>query len=124
MKNNKHVVLCIDDDQDFLDSLRTIIEGAGYKVANASSAEEGLKTYKKLKPSMVIVDLMMEEIDSGTHFVKDIRALGATPPVYMLSSVGDSFHITADYADMGFTGMFQKPINPTLLLATLKAKLS
>ena len=76
MKDGKHVILCVDDDQDFLDSMRTIIESAGYIMEMASSAEQGLKKYKEVKPDIILVDLMMEEIDSGVTFVKDIKALG------------------------------------------------
>ena len=123
MKDNKHVILCVDDDQDFLDSVRIIIEANNYTILTANSAEEGLKKYKEVKPDLVIVDLMMEEVDAGTNFVKEIRARGPTPPVYMLSSVGDNLHMIADYSALGLTGVLQKPINPTLLIATLKAKL-
>jgi len=43
--------------------------------------------------------------------------------VYMLSSVGDNLNISTDYSQLGLTGVLQKPINPHLLLSTLKAKL-
>lgn len=123
MKNNKHVILCIDDDADFLDSVRIIIETNNYAIVTANSAEEGLRKYKEEKPDLVIVDLMMEEVDAGTNFVKEIRALGPTPPVYMLSSVGDNLNTIADYAALGLTGILQKPVSPPVLVATLKAKL-
>lgn len=123
MKSGKYVILCIDDDQDFLDSLKMVIEGGKYTMVSANSAEDGLRAYKTEKPDMVIVDLMMEEVDSGTNFVKEIRALGATPPVYLLSSVGDNLNLSVDYSALGLTGVLQKPIKPDLVLATLKAKL-
>ena len=123
MKDGKHLILCIDDDQDFLDSLRIILENTSYTMISANSAEEGLRRYKGTKPDLVIVDLMMEEVDAGTNFVKEIRAMGSTPPVYMLSSVGDNLNLSTDYSQLGLTGVLQKPINPNLLLATLKAKL-
>jgi two-component system alkaline phosphatase synthesis response regulator PhoP len=123
MKNNKREILCVDDDQDFLDSMRIIIESSDYVVLTANSAEEGLKKYKEGRPDLVIVDLMMEEVDSGVNFVKEIRALGPTPPVYMLSSVGDGLSLSTDYSALGLSGVLQKPINPQTLLSTLKAKL-
>jgi DNA-binding response OmpR family regulator len=123
-KDQKHVILCIDDDSDFLDSMRVIIESENYLMVTASSAEEGLRKYIEIKPDLVIVDLMMEEVDAGTTFVKEIRALGSpTIPVYMLSSVGDNLNMVTSYSDLGLTGVLQKPINPTTLLSTLKAKL-
>ena len=114
MKENKNTVLCIDDDKDLLDSMRIILESGPYRVETASSAEEGLRRYKELKPDIVIVDLMMEEVDAGATFVRD-----AKPPIYMLSSVGDNLNLTADYAELGLTGVLQKPINPKTLLKTL-----
>jgi CheY-like chemotaxis protein len=38
MKNGKHVILCVDDDADFLNSLRMIVEAEGYSVVTAASA--------------------------------------------------------------------------------------
>lgn len=123
MKEGKYVVLCIDDDADFLDSLRIIIEAEGFTMQSANSAEEGLKRYKAAKPDIILVDLMMEEIDAGTNFVKDVKALGDAPPVYMLSSVGDNLSISTDYSTLGLSGVLQKPINPDILLSTIRAKL-
>ncbi len=123
MRTGKHVILCVDDDQDFLDSMRIIIESSDYLVETANSAEEGVRKYKSERPDFVIVDLMMEEVDSGTSFVREIKALGPTPPVYMLSSVGDGLSLSTDYSQLGLSGVFQKPVNPQTLLSTLKAKL-
>jgi DNA-binding response OmpR family regulator len=124
MRNGKHVILCIDDDQDFLDTLRLVLETSGYLMEEAISAEAGLKQYKETKPDLIIVDLMMEEIDSGTNFVKELRLLGNTAPVYMLSSAGDQLFMATDYTDLGLAGVFQKPIQPNVLLSTLREKLA
>jgi len=123
MRDGKHVILCIDDDQDILDALRPVLEGNGYEMVEAATAEEGLKVYQETNPDLIIVDLMMEEIDAGASFVKELKALGSSVPVYVLSSVGDGLNAMTDYAGLGLTGVFQKPIDPARLLATLKAKL-
>jgi DNA-binding response OmpR family regulator len=123
MKNGKYVILCIDDDQDFLDTIRLVLETSGYLMEEAISAERGLKKYKETKPDLIIVDLMMEEIDSGTRFVKELRLLANTAPVYLLSSTGDQFFMAIDYTELGLDGVFQKPIQPDILLSTLREKL-
>jgi DNA-binding response OmpR family regulator len=123
MKDGKHVILYIDDDQDFLDTVRVILETNGYLMEEAASAEEGLRVYKKTQPDLVIVDLMMEEVDSGTNFVKELKLLGNEAPIYMLSSAGDQLSMVTDYSDLGLDGVFQKPIRPETLLSTLKEKL-
>ena len=80
MKNGKHVILYIDDDQDCLDAVRIILEANGYEMVEARSAEEGLRAYKKSNPDCLIVDLMMEEIDAGTSFVRELQILGNKAP--------------------------------------------
>lgn len=123
MSKNQPVILCIDDDSDFLDSLQIIIENSGYAFERANSAEEGLRRSREVKPDLIIVDLMMEEVDAGVNFVKDIKARGDQTPIYMLSSVGDNLNISADYTQLGLSGLFQKPINPDTLLTTLNRRL-
>ncbi len=123
MRDGKHVILTIDDDPDYLEAIKTLLEANGYVVEQASSAETGLKIAQKVEPDLVIVDLMMEEIDAGTSFVTDLRALGRSIPIYMLSSVGDQLDRSTSYASLGLAGVFQKPINPENLLRVLKEKL-
>lgn len=123
MKDGKFLILYVDDDQDFLDSMRLVLEANGYSMVEASNAEEGLKVYKDSHPDFVIVDLMMEEVDAGTNLVRELKALGNKVPVYMLSSVGDQMNLTTSASELGLTGIFQKPVDHRSLLMTLRSKL-
>ena len=80
MKDGKHVILYIDDDQDFLTRSGRSSRRTATRWSEASSAEEGLRVYKALNPDFVIVDLMMEEVDAGASFVKELKALGNKAP--------------------------------------------
>ncbi len=123
MKDGKFVILCIDDDKDYLYSLRMILEANDYVMEEALSAEEGLRVYKDADPDFVMVDLMMESIEAGKTFVKELRLLNNNSPVYMLSSVGDALASNIDVTELGLQGVFQKPIDPNTLLKTLEIKL-
>ncbi len=123
MKDGKNVILAIDDDEDVLYSLRMILENNGYEMVEAYSAEEGLKKYKAHSPDLVIVDLMMESVDAGKNFVKELKLLENKSPIYMLSSVGDALASNIDYNELGLDGVFQKPIETNTLLSVLKQKL-
>lgn len=123
MQSGKHVILCVDDDQDILVALRVVLESKGYQVATAATAVEGVDVFKQCHPDVVIVDLMMEEVDSGLTFAKELKALGNTAPVFFLSSTGDYLYGTTDVGDVGASGVFQKPINPAALLRLLGQKL-
>jgi len=123
MQDGKYVVLCIDDDPDILDSLTIVLEANGYVVAGAGSAEEGLKVFKQVSPDAIICDLMMEEVDAGTNYVKELKLLGNTAPIYLLSSTGDNLNMSIDYTTLGFSGVFQKPVDNDVLLKQLSNKL-
>lgn len=123
MQDGKHVILYVDDDPDFRDSLRQILEANGYIMVEASSADEGLRVYESTRPDFILVDLMMEEIDAGTNLVTELRAAGNTSPVYMLSSVGDSMSRMTSPAELGLAGVFQKPIDHKRLLSVLQSQL-
>jgi len=123
MSEAKPLILYVDDDPDYLEVMRTILESGGYEMAGAATAEEGLEVYRRRRPDLVLVDLMMEEVDSGTAFVKELRLLGNQAPIYMLSSVGESMSLTADHMALGLAGIFQKPIDRNTLLGVLKARL-
>jgi len=123
MKEGKHVILYVDDDRDFLDSTKLVLESKGVIVETAQSAEDGLKAFKRCKPDLIIVDLMMEEVDAGAGLIKDLKLAGNTAPLYMLSSVGDQLHMSTDTAALGLSGVFQKPVNFENLVRTLTQKL-
>jgi two-component system alkaline phosphatase synthesis response regulator PhoP len=123
MKDGRPVVLYIDDDDDALMAIRMVLEANGYAMAEASSAEEGLRVYKALNPDFVIVDLMMEEVDSGASFARELKSLRNTVPVYMLSSVGDDLSTSTDSVALGLDGVFQKPLAAATLLGVLKTRL-
>ena len=123
MADAKRLILCIDDDPDILSVLQLVLEAEGYRFAGAASAAEGLRVCNSIRPDLIIVDLMMEEVDAGTSFVKDVALLGHNAPVFLLSSVGDNLSSTVDYASLGFAGVFQKPVMKQQLLAVIKSRL-
>lgn len=123
MRDGKHVILCVDDDPDVLEYLRVVLEAHQYAVETAASAEQGLRVYREVKPDALILDLMMEEVDAGTSMVTQLKAMGNQAPVYMLSSTGDNLSRTVDYASLGLSGVFQKPIDSDVLLSLLRSKL-
>lgn len=124
MRDGKHLILCVDDDTDLLDLLRMQLEKGGYTVETAFSGEEGLVKFRQLKPDLMIVDLMMEQIDAGTSLVKELKLARNQMPVLLLSSMGNPLNVSTGYRELGLDGVFQKPVNAETLLRTIKAKLA
>jgi len=123
MERSAKTVLVVDDDPDVVDTLRMILERAGYAVVSAPSSEQGLHAYETAAPDVVLVDLMMEEVDAGTSFVKELSLRGNKAPVYMLSSVGDALSRTVDTSSLGLAGVLQKPVDGRTLIVMLQERL-
>lgn len=123
MRDGKHVILCVDDDPDILTALRIVLEARGYVVVEAATAAEALEVWEREQPDLVIIDLMMEEIDSGMTLARTLKARGSTAPMFFLSSAGDYMHGAVDLGEVGASGVFQKPLQPDVLLRLIEHRL-
>jgi CheY-like chemotaxis protein len=105
-------ILAVDDDPDVQAFIKATLTAAGYDVATAASAEDGLRMVKADRPALILVDLMMEEVDAGLQFVRDVRGLDQSIPMFMLSTVGNAMGQAIDSQAIGLRGILQKPIQP------------
>jgi CheY-like chemotaxis protein len=122
MRNQKYVILAVDDDRDVTDVVATILEANGYIVETANSGAEGLAKYDECSPDFVLVDMMMETMGTGLDLAKALKQRG-DKPVFLLSSAADSLAQVADPRSQGLDGMFQKPLDPKMLLRVLASQL-
>ncbi|OGX37764.1 MAG: hypothetical protein A3G91_04520 [Omnitrophica WOR_2 bacterium RIFCSPLOWO2_12_FULL_50_9] len=65
-------ILVIDDEPQFVQVLKVRLEANGYGVVTAGDGMAGLETWKKEKPDLIILDIMMPELD-GYSFVQDSK---------------------------------------------------
>ena len=119
----KKTILIIDDDPDSRSVVRIILEGEGYSVGEASSGEEGLKVAQNINPDAIIVDLMMEAVDTGIQVAKKLKEDEFEGPVWMLSAAGDTVQYNVDQRELGLVGIFQKPLDPITLIKTIKSRI-
>jgi len=124
MRDGKHVILYVEDDEDYRFAVRQMLEAHGFEMVEAPDGEAGLRAIREHHPDLIILDLMMEEVDAGVNLLKQIRAADRDTPVYLLSSVGDTMTMTASAAELGFKGVFQKPIDADQFVTILRAKLA
>jgi CheY-like chemotaxis protein len=88
-------LLVIDDDRDFRDSVRCLLESEGFAVVEASSGDEGLRLLTLDPPDAIILDIMMRCCCEGygvTQAVKfrDEYADSRDIPIIMASSIEQS----------------------------------
>jgi CheY-like chemotaxis protein len=82
------VLLCIDDNQDVLDCVKSFLESFGYTVLTAPSGDKGLELASMHAVDVVIVDYLMPKMD-GQEVAVQMRRLKPRAPIIMLSAAVD-----------------------------------
>lgn len=106
-------ILVIDDDEDICTTCRIVLEGGGYEVATASSGAEGLAAVKTFAPDLIILDIMMEEPDSG---ITTARAIGSAIPIILFSNIAGPLSEIFDTSTLPVRDVVNKPLVPQALL--------
>jgi two-component system response regulator VicR len=112
-------VLIIDDDPAICDSVKAVLEAVGFETAVAYSGKDGVAAFRRAQPDIVLCDMMMEDLDAGARAAKIMRGERKDVPIFLLSSIGDATADNVGFGGLGFSGVFQKPVNFDLLLAVM-----
>ena len=80
-------ILIVDDDPDQLEQLRFQVKNFGYEPITACCQKDGEGLLSKIKPDLAIVDLMMENQDSGFILSYKIKQKYPDVPVIIVTSV-------------------------------------
>ena len=83
----KKKLLIADDDSDYLYQIRLKVESFGFEVITADSQKEAEMILETFKPDLAIVDLMMENEDSGFILSYKIKRLYPAVPVIIATAV-------------------------------------
>jgi CheY-like chemotaxis protein len=118
--NGVHV-LAVDDEEDSLGLLRTVLEAAGARVTTASSGATALATLEIATPDVLVADIGMPEMD-GFELIKRIRALPKADvrdvPAAALTAFARSEDRTRALRH-GFEMHLAKPVDPGELVASV-----
>ncbi len=115
-------ILLVDDDPDFLEMHKAVLQNHGYVVSTAMSGQEGLERVRAEMPDLIILDLMMEKHDAGFSFSKTIKTdpLFKRIPILMVTSVAEAtgyrFSLEEDGYWMKTDDFLDKPVMPEVLL--------
>jgi two-component system, OmpR family, response regulator len=99
MKPSNLTILIVDDDTDYLLQTRINIEKYGYKTITADSQREAEIILDKIKPDLAIIDLMMENEDSGFILSYKLKKKYPDVPVIILTAVAAETGISFDITD-------------------------
>lgn len=122
-------VLLIDDDIDYRESVRSLLEAEGYDVIEAGSGKEGLMRLVEHRPDAIVLDVMMESTEEGYGVAEAIKfeerfAEFRSVPVLMVSSIQETpeerFPMAPEVGMIAPDRYLRKPLDIDLFLETLR----
>ena len=117
---DKMKIVVIDDEPSVQEVVRAYLEKAGYQVFVAGNGAEGLALAERLKPALIVLDLMLPDI-SGEEICSDIRGRSDVP-ILMLTAKASADERVAGLVS-GADDYLVKPFSPRELVARVNAVL-
>jgi CheY-like chemotaxis protein len=113
-------ILIVDDDPDFQNATRIVLEKEGHHTISAKNGNEGFQRAKEDQPNLIILDVMMDSVLDGVSMSQQVYDDDATHdiPILMVTSIANT-----DYAELFPTDEYihirafmSKPIDPSKLM--------
>jgi len=123
--SEKKKILLIDDDPDFVEAVKVIVENGGYEVKVAYDGQEGLEAVEEEKPDLIVLDVMMP-VMNGHEACAKLKGNKDTAdiPVILLTAVADrvttSTYTHRDMLESEAEDYMPKPVEPKELLELIK----
>jgi len=124
--NNEIKILIVDDDLDYIKSIRAILKSKEYTVDTAHNTESAMEKIKKIKPDLILLDIMMDRLDDGftiCYRLKHDPELKKIP-ILTISAItektGFKFSPATDGEYFEADDYVEKPVKPSDLLERIE----
>lgn len=125
MSESKKVLL-VDDDPDFVESNRDLLEAYGYEVHAARNGEDGLRMARELRPDIMILDVMMTSDTEGFEVARripeapELKQMGVLLVTGVANALGLPRVPQPDETWLPVDRVLEKPIDPGRLIAEVE----
>lgn len=119
----KDSIILIEDEEDISELIEFTLNKEGYQVSCFSSGEKGLEKIKRLKPDLILLDLMLPGM-SGLEICKEVKQDPKTKhiPVIMVTARDEDMDVVVGL-ELGADDYVSKPFSPRILAARVRSVL-
>jgi signal transduction histidine kinase/ActR/RegA family two-component response regulator len=119
-ERDRHILI-VEDNPDFRQGLRILLESWGHRVEVAATGGHGLEIWRTSRPGIMLVDLGLPDTD-GYSVAKAVRSAPDGDAVVLVAITGyGGRHDRRRAKDAGFDAHLTKPLNPQLLARVIEA---
>jgi len=112
MKHRPTKILLIDDDKTVVTVVTAVLRAANYEVVSALDPVQGFMAFRREKPQLVVLDLMMPA-GGGMQLLQKLTSMGTVPVIVITAS--QQRNAEAEARAAGAVGFLPKPVNPEAL---------
>lgn len=112
----KKKVMVVDDDSDIRETVKTVLEKEGYEVSLANSADDALKKEKSVKPTLILMDIMMP----GTPVKEIVPKLKSKVSYLSVVKLSEAEKKELKKASKNVVGFIQKPFELEAFISKIK----
>ena len=120
-------ILIIDDDVDYVETLKIVLKEAQYAVTTASNKTEGMEKIVTEKPALIILDAMMSTWRDGFEMSRELKNHPEFKqiPILMLTSISETTGVefkssAGNPTWLPVDGFLEKPVNTEILLSEIE----
>jgi DNA-binding response OmpR family regulator len=113
-------ILVVDDELSIQELVKLYLEKEGFRVESAGSGKEALERIGVVKPSLVVLDIMLPDMN-GFDVCRELRQKYDVPVLMLTARKDDIDKILG--LEMGADDYLTKPFNPRELVARIRAVL-
>lgn len=122
-------ILVVDDDIEFVESNRDLLEAHGYDVIVAHDGRSGFDLACRERPNLMILDVVMASATEGFEIARMVRAESSLSAMRVLLVTGVSkamdlpFRLEPNDTWLPVNRVLEKPIQPRQLLTEIEKAL-
>ena len=113
-------ILIVDDETQIVDICKDYLKAAGYETITASDGVQGVSTFRREKPDLIVLDLMMPEM-GGLDVCREIRRESNVPIIMLTARVEETDKLIG--LELGADDYITKPFSPRELVARVRVVL-
>lgn len=113
-------LLIVDDEPTLLETVERKLRKEGYSTFTAESAEDGMRLFRRVKPDLLILDIMLPN-RSGYDLCKAVRKEAGTPIIFVSARAAEEDRVKG--LEMGGDDYLVKPFHLSELVARVRAVL-
>ncbi|CAN5271075.1 response regulator transcription factor [soil metagenome] len=117
---SRRTILVVDDEPKLVRTVRDYLEHDGYRVETAADGTEALASFYRVRPDLVVLDLMLPEID-GLEVCRRLRRDSEVPIVMLTARAEEVDELVG--LEVGADDYVTKPFSPRTLLARIRTVL-